>query len=329
MARMALGAPPHASPAPGSLATILACRRYYMDGASKSEIALELGISRFKVARLLERARRDGIVRIEIQPLPELDLGLADEVARRHGLRGAIVVRTGGDDDQLRLARVGRAAAAMLVDTLDAADILGISWGRTLHAMVEHLPRLPSCSVVQLVGSVPSLELDLNSLELVRRLAQHATGPVHPLHVPLIVDDPDTASALRREPHVARTVAMFDRLTRAVIGIGRWAPTGSTVRAALSPSDAAATDEAGGVADVCAIVLDVEGRPVRVAGVTERCLAIREDQLRRVPDVIAVATGTDKVTAIRAALRSGLVHRLVTDEQAALRLVDGSREPLT
>ena len=321
---MSLGA----VPTPGSVAMILACRRYYLDGASKSEIALELGISRFKVARLLERARREGLVRIEIQPLPELDLALGDEVARRHGLRGAIVVRTDADDDQLGLARVGRAAAAILVDTLDATDVLGVSWGRTLHAMVEHLPRLPACSVVQLVGSVPSLELDLNSLELLRRLAQRATGPVHPLHVPLIVDDPETASALRREPHVARTVAMFDRLTRAIVGIGRWAPAGSTVRAALSPADAAATDGAGGVADVCAIVLDAEGRQVRVAGVPERCLAIREDQLRRVPDVIAVATGTDKVPAIRAALRSGLVHRLVTDEQAARRLVDDPREPL-
>ena len=45
--------------------TVLACRRYYLDGASKSEIAAELGISRFKVARLLERARREGIVRID------------------------------------------------------------------------------------------------------------------------------------------------------------------------------------------------------------------------------------------------------------------------
>ena len=63
--------------------TVLAARRYYLDGASKSEIAIELGISRFKVARLLDKARRDGIVRIDIDPLPELDLDLGDELARR------------------------------------------------------------------------------------------------------------------------------------------------------------------------------------------------------------------------------------------------------
>jgi DNA-binding transcriptional regulator LsrR (DeoR family) len=303
--------------------TVLACRRYYLDGASKSEIAAELGVSRFKVARLLERARRDGIVRIDIDPVPELDLALADELARRHRIRGAVVVRTISGPDELRAAQLGRAAAAILADTLEASDVLGISWGRTLHSMVGQLPRLPACSVVQLVGSVPALDLDLNSLELVRRLAERATGPVFPLHVPLLVESPAMAEALLRDTLAARGVGMFDSLTRAAVGIGAWAPGGSTIRAALSPDDARAVDAAGGVADLCSIVLDAEGRQVRAAGLPERCLAIREDQLRRVPDVIAIAGGAGKVPAIRAALRSGLVHRLVTNEEAARLLLDG------
>ncbi len=303
--------------------TVLACRRYYLDGASKSDIAAELGISRFKVARLLERARREGIVRIDIDPLPELDLALADEVARRHGIRGAVVVRTIAGPDELRAAQLGRAAAAVLADTLEASDVLGISWGRTLHAMVEQLPRLPACSVVQLVGSVPTLDLDTNSLELVRRLAERATGPVFPLHVPLIVESPGMAEALLRDPLASKTVGMFDSLTRAAVGIGAWTPGASTIRAALSAADARAVDDAGGVADLCSIVLDADGRQVRAAGLPERCIAIGEDQLRRVPDVIAIAGGADKVPAIRAALRSGLIHRLVTNEDAARLLAAG------
>jgi len=37
------------------------------------------------------------------------------------------------------------------------------------------------------VGSVATTDLATNSLELVRRLAERATGPVFPLHVPLLV----------------------------------------------------------------------------------------------------------------------------------------------
>lgn len=45
-----------------SLNVVLAARRFYFDNASKSTIANELGVSRFKVARLLSSAIRDKVV---------------------------------------------------------------------------------------------------------------------------------------------------------------------------------------------------------------------------------------------------------------------------
>ncbi len=61
--------PGRQSTVPGPAATALAAdvaRRYYIDGATKSEIAGELGLSRFKVARVLDQARTSGLVRIEL-----------------------------------------------------------------------------------------------------------------------------------------------------------------------------------------------------------------------------------------------------------------------
>ena len=55
------------TPAPGDLAlATTVARRYYLDDRSKIEIAAELKLSRFKVARLLELARSSGIIRISI-----------------------------------------------------------------------------------------------------------------------------------------------------------------------------------------------------------------------------------------------------------------------
>jgi DNA-binding transcriptional regulator LsrR (DeoR family) len=215
----------------------------------------------------------------------------------------------------------------LLAQVLEADDVLGISWGRTLHSMVGHLPRLPACTVVQIVGSVPTLELDVNSLELVRRVAETTRGPVYPLHVPLLVDSPDTAAALRGDPHVSRTLSMFDRLTRAVVGIGAWTPGGSTVRAALPDDVVAELDRARVAADICSILLDADGRPIEASGLPGRFIAIRPEQLRAVPDVIAIAGGASKVEAIRAALRSGLIHRLITDEEAARLVLADPRRP--
>ena len=56
-------------------------REFYIDGVSKIEIAGRLGISRFRVARLLDSARETGMVRIEIGlPGGALDAGLSAEL---------------------------------------------------------------------------------------------------------------------------------------------------------------------------------------------------------------------------------------------------------
>ena len=49
-----------------------------------------------------------------------------------------------------------------------------------------------------------------------------AKGEVYQLHAPLYVADPATAASLRNEPQIARTLAMFSRLTTVVMGLGPW-----------------------------------------------------------------------------------------------------------
>jgi DNA-binding transcriptional regulator LsrR (DeoR family) len=210
--------------------TVMAARRYYLDGATKSEIATELGVSRFRVARLLEGARRRGIVRIEIAPAPGIDAVISHDLATAYGIRSAIVVQAVGGPPEFTRTQLGSAAAGLVAETVEASDVLGISWGRTLRAMVEQLPQLPACTVVQLVGSVPSMDLDMNALELVRRMTVRGAGSVFPLHVPLIVDTAETAARLRDDPHAAQTFRTFPQVTRAIVGIGAWSAGESTLR---------------------------------------------------------------------------------------------------
>jgi DNA-binding transcriptional regulator LsrR (DeoR family) len=303
------------------LVTALVARRYYVDGQTKSQIADELGISRFKVARILDTALRDGIVRIEIAIPPEVDLELGRQLEERFGLRQAIVVSTEDEPEAMR-RQLGRACASLLAQRLTDADLLGVSWGLTLHALADVVHSLPRAGVLQMVGSIPTADLNVNSLELLRRLGQSTGGPTYPLHVPMILDSVETAAALRSVGHVASTLARFPDITCALVGIGVWRPGGSSVRGALSRSLVEKLDRAGAVADVCSTVLDRDGRVVGGETVAARCIAITTDQLRAIPDVIALAGGADKIDAIRATARAGLIHRLITDTGAAQALLE-------
>lgn len=313
-----------------NLVAALVARRFYLEGRSKKEIAEELGVSRFRVARILERALAEGIVRIQIDAPPEVDLDLSHALAGKYGLRQAVVVRGGNETAAVKGAGegLGRACVALLAERLTGDDVLGVSWGRTLHALAGVLPQLPPAKVVQLVGSLPSADLAVHPLALLQRLGESTGGEVHALHVPMVIDDPAVAASLRSTAHVAETLAMTKELTIAVVGIGAWVPGGSSLREALPAAIAQHLDAQGAVADICSTVIDDEGRPVGADVVPPRCISITPERLRAVPEVIALAGGAAKADAIAAALRAGLVHRLITDSGAArLLLEDNGREP--
>lgn len=56
---------------------------------------------------------------------------------------------------------------------------------------------------------------------------------------------------------------------------------------------------------------------MRVPGLDQRRMGVDEDTLRAIPTVIALVTGTQKIDATRAVLRSGLVKSMVTDSEIA------------
>src|SRR5882672_10417398 len=102
-------------------------RLYYVRELTQQQIAQRLGMSRFKVLRLLEQARSEGVIRFEIdEPVPVLD-DLSRELEDRFALELAVVVERD----------VAEAAALLLPRLLRRDDVLGVAWGETLAAIAE------------------------------------------------------------------------------------------------------------------------------------------------------------------------------------------------
>jgi len=199
--------------------TATVARRYYLEGESKSDIAASLGLSRFKVARLIDRALATGLVRIEIDSHGEIDLDLSVRVGAALGLRHCIVMDAPEEDDDTLRSTLGRAAAELLAEILEPGDVLGLSWARSLMAMRASLPQLPRCDVVQLTGSL-SLPSDDSPIELVRDVARRSDGEAFFFYAPMVLPDPATAGVLRTQPEIALILnspgpPMFDDETTA------------------------------------------------------------------------------------------------------------------
>jgi DNA-binding transcriptional regulator LsrR (DeoR family) len=295
-------------------------QRHYVDGESKSDIADSLGMSRFKVARLLELSVREGIIQFQISTPNPFNPRLSEALRKKFGLRRAVVVDVTEEQTApttLR-QRLGSAAASVLSETVTEKDVLGIGWGRTLSAMAGELTELARCPVVQMGGMAGSVHE--NSLELIRQISNTGGGTAYPLFVPLLLPDATTAASLHNQPGVAAAFDLFDSITVAAVAIGSWSPPDSQMMEAVPEEDRRSLLEKGVCAEVLATLLKEDG-PV-VTDLDSRTIALTVDQLRNINELIVVAGGLSKTRAIRAVMAAGLGTTLVTDSIAARELLN-------
>lgn len=308
------------------LATSVA-RRYYLDGKSKIEIAEEFALSRFKVARLLEVAQEQQLVRIEIGlPGSNINTELSSRLQNAFNLRHALVIDADETGHPLR-QRLGKAAAELLSEIIGPDDVLGLGWARTVSAMATQIQRLPPIPVVQLTGALSSTTAfsgsidDDNSVDVVREVARASRGPAYLFYTPFLLPDATTAQTLKRQPDVARAFSQFASVTTAVVGIGQWGPGESTLYDAASEPDRQSLVAERVCADLSGVFISAEGAPLETS-LTNRIVGIDAHQLRSVDEVIALPYGVNKKRAVLAALRGGLVNSIVTHSALAAALLD-------
>jgi DNA-binding transcriptional regulator LsrR (DeoR family) len=298
-------------------------RLFFEQQLTKVEIAARLGISRFRVARLLDRALADGVVRIEFRDTPAQDRALGLQVAECFGIGRCVVAAA----DAAGTA-VTRLAAEVVDGVLEPGETIGIAWGSTVARVVRAMPSRddPSIDVVQLAGSSTRLDADSDPGDLTRILAERLGAQLHRIHAPAFVESAELRTALVRQAEVAATVERFSTVDVALLGIGAFGSADGAASSSLLRSGALADAEIdrlaglGAVGDLLVHPFTADGAFV-APDLAARAIAISIDELRRVPSTVAVAAGPAKIGAIRGALRTGVVGVLVTDAQTAASLL--------
>ncbi|WP_347350539.1 sugar-binding domain-containing protein [Intrasporangium sp.] len=318
---------------PGELVLAAAvARRHYLLGQPKVEIAEALGISRFKVARLIDYACRAGIVRFEIVARGGIDLDRSARLQEVLGLRHVLVVQSraatrtdSGLESTLAVAassgELGAAAGELLADLLAEGDVLGLPWSRSVDVMTRCLHDLPKVDVVQLSGALDLPGYDSSTVAIVRRAARATGGTASIFYAPLLLDDAASAAALRREPQVARVLGQASRVTVAVVGVGAWQPGLSTVFDSACPADRESAATAGVVGEIGGVLFDADGAAVGCP-LADRTVTVSAAQLRAIGQVVGLAAGAAKRAAVLAAITGGLVDALVIDLDLADALLD-------
>lgn len=288
---------------------------HYVQGLDQAQIAKAIGLSRPWVSRLLKRCVDEGIVRFQVE-YPELSLGAMQyRIAQGLGLSRCLIAREPG------IEGVGKEAARLLASTLRNGDIVSISWGTTIAATVSALaawtPPLSDLRVVPMTGGVAASQPEIHANHIANRLAAQTGGTAMVLNAPAFVEDEDLKQPLLSEPLIRETIALAERATVAVVGMGGLNCSTLVNLGEMTSHEAQSLLAQGVAGDVALCFLNHDGTVAPVAPNRRYVGASLRNMKASCRAIIGVAAGPHKVPGILAACLGGWINVLVTDYQTA------------
>ena len=285
---------------------------YYMEDNTQAQIAEVMGVSRAKVIRLLEEARAQGIVQFSFRKNDSQRVSAEQLLIDRFGLKDAFVVPTPLDSSAINQS-IAQGAAHYVSDHLREDGYLNIGYGDTVSRMLGFLAknREESLNVVSLTGGVsyylPSVGTTAYSMHLTPS--------------PLVVSSRQVRDALLDEKSLQDVSTMTEYADMSVVGIGA-AVEGATVlrNGILNEGELTVLKMQGAVGDVLNHFMDKDGNLIQTE-IEDRVISTDLDKLRQLKNVVGVAGGKDKVTAIKAVLNGGYLNVLITDSDTAAELL--------
>ena len=298
-----------------------AAQLYYRLNLTQDEVGKRLGVSRFKVGRLLDRALRESAVRIEIVHPSARLVALEDALVERFALRGAVVVDvpvTGSpaDDEQLARERVAAAAASHLA-AIRPHGAIGVSWGRTMLELAAQLEPgwTAATEIIQLNGAISRSARPTRAQEVVERFGTTAGAAIRLMAAPAIVGSARLRRALEDDPAVGETLAAARSAPTAIFGMGvHGADSVHVASGYLDEAELATLSDAGAVGDVLGRFLTLEGR-IALPALDARTVGLPLGDLRTKPLAVGLTAGSSRGPIALAALRAGCVNLLIADAQ--------------
>jgi DNA-binding transcriptional regulator LsrR (DeoR family) len=294
---------------------------YYVAGRTQDEIGAQLRISRQAAQRLVSLAVAEKLVKFRfdhpIAPCMELSQGLTDHF----GLVYCDVVPLGGRDSIIPGVAVSGAHYLERWFSNRAPLVLGLSAGRTLCAIAAEISPIeaPQHRVISICGTM-SRSGRANSYEPVLRLAERTGAQCYPMPTPVVAATLAEKNLLQMQSSYRCLQALLAEARCLIVGIGPVDWQASLRRHEfVTDAELAELMEAGAVGEIAGWSFDCNGQLIegsvneRVAGLPITPVAGRV--------TVGVAGGPDKIAAILAALRGGLVTALITDEATASALL--------
>ena len=297
---------------------------HYIEGLKQSEIATLMNLSTARVNRLIKQGREKGMVEINIKSPFQPLLDVEEQLKKLSGVQMAMIAPTVSDNPDVVLQTVGEAAAGVLLENLKDGDIICITGGKGVGAVVAALnpSRKYDIEVVPATGCVQGKHYtDVN--HVATQMAEKLGGRAYQIHAPLFAESIEQKDMLIDMRSVENVMERARKATIAVVGVGSIL-VGDSSYYDLHPmakGDQNEIVQSGAVGELLAHLLDEKGEVCNYE-LNSRLVAISPADLAKIPLTIGVASGENKVAPICAVLRGNHINALVVDETTANSVIE-------
>lgn len=291
---------------------------YHMEGLTQGQIAKHLKVTRLKVNRALQEARKSGIVRIQINSPYSPCVHLEAEFKKRYKLSDVAIVPTASDEANIPLvvgAELGRYLSNLLTDP--HFKVFGIAWGSALRHATRALQACerPDLEVVCTMGGLPHGS-DVNGFEITTRFSEHFSAKRTYFTAPLYANTKDSRDTIMVQGVFQDILKKIKRADATATSVGDMSNS-IIIRYGL-PSHVTRQSllDAGAVGELMGFFLDKDGN--RIDHPINDCIVgITPEDLKGMPNAILAAGGKTKVPIISAVLNMGIFDTFVTDQRTA------------
>lgn len=299
----------------------------YKKDYTQTEIAKLLGISRVTLSRLLEEARQEGMVQIEIIDVRGSlrTLQVEEQLKQRFPLQDIKLVDCQNLNKEGTIRQIGSTAATYVERHLHSGMKIGFTWGRTLNSMVESLSDsagIEDLTAYTLVGGSSSnanFQPNLLAQQFIRKFG----GSTRILTAPFMCQSAELCRAIKQEPQIASILQDSLNLDLTLVGIGE-EPVRNSDHLSDYPFDTAIINElveAGAIGDICGNFFDLEGNLCNTS-LRDRIISINLQDLHCHKKVVGIGGGPAKIKSVLGALNGHYLDVLITDLQTAEKVLE-------
>lgn len=292
---------------------------YYIEGMTQQQISELLGLSRMKVVQFLDQARQEGLVQFKVRSDFSNRLQLEKDIIEKYKLDDAYIVPTSPNNVN---ESVAKAAAQYLNERLKENDYINIGYGETvsytLHYLLSYLDK--KVSFISLAGGVSVYAKSLVGSSQISR--NNSSVDIHLIPAPLIMSSKELATELCNEKSIRNIMDMTVSSDYTLVGIGAL-DTAATIykEGHITDSDLVLLKRNGAIGDILSQFYDKDGNMIN-AELHERLISVKLETLKEKKNVIGVAGGPAKIVSMNAAIKSGMIDILITDEESARALME-------